>query len=77
MQQCIIIAEAIHSLIGGEQIADSDGEGHLLVLGQHTTAASVSHSTAPVQPSKKERSGNHASAAPQPIPNFISWLPTK
>ena len=62
--------EVLYPLIGGEHIADSDGKEHLLVLGQHTTAASVSHSAALVQPSKMERSGNHASAAPQPIPAF-------
>ena len=46
--------ETLYSLIGGESIADGDGEGHLLALGQHvrTPAARVSHS-APVQPSSK------------------------
>ena len=46
--------ETLYSLIGGESIAGGDGEGHLLVLGQHvhTPAARVSHS-APVQPSRK------------------------
>ena len=46
--------EALYSLIGGESIADGDGERHLLVLGQHvhTPATRVSHS-APVQPSRE------------------------
>ena len=46
--------ETLYSLIGGESIADSDDEGHLLVLGQHMhpPAAGVSHSVL-VQPSRK------------------------